>query len=344
MKVKPDAWMVDVGMIPTQLFITLIRVLTLEKFNYEPTPLLMLTRCPLSEISPIQVYLEGNVPAAVHFKMSPSPFQVSQPLLDQLMAFTFAIFEDVFNKTYERDPSTVAYWLAPARLHTDPSELSDLASVVDAGMLSQVRHDRQSWSPGMSSDSWVGRWLCDPWNGRYHYISAGVVPGATITSPIPDTAMRAPHRGKKNVIDFTDNRWKATKGLRKNPWDPSQPVLSAYLVPVRRNYLIKGDNNDKSILCHVCPEPLKASQLPVEVVATCLAWPAILSRIESHMIVQEAFKKLDLRIPADLALEAFTKTSDSEEEGQVQSEDSHGMGKNYERLEFIGDSFLKVRC
>jgi endoribonuclease Dicer len=44
-----------------------------------------------------------------------------------------------------------------------------------------------------------------------------------------------------------------------------------------------------------------------------------------------------------LALEALTKDSDNtEEHGVEQIQFQRGMGKNYERLEFLGDSFLKM--
>lgn len=45
----------------------------------------------------------------------------------------------------------------------------------------------------------------------------------------------------------------------------------------------------------------------------------------------------------DLALEAFTKDSDNTEEHRAQQiQFQRGMGKNYERLEFLGDCFLKM--
>jgi endoribonuclease Dicer len=52
---------------------------------------------------------------------------------------------------------------------------------------------------------------------------------------------------------------------------------------------------------------------------------------------------LHLTIGPDLALEAFTKDSDNtEDQGEEQIRFQRGMGKNYERLEFLGDSFLKM--
>lgn len=61
------------------------------------------------------------------------------------------------------------------------------------------------------------------------------------------------------------------------------------------------------------------------------------------MVAQEACDILGLKIRPALALEAVTKDSDNAEghRGQ-QIQYQRGMGKNYERLEFLGDCFLKM--
>lgn len=72
-------------------------------------------------------------------------------------------------------------------------------------------------------------------------------------------------------------------------------------------------------------------------------FPPVISRIESYLIALEACDLLGLTIQPALALEALTKDSDNTDEHR--SEQIHmqrGMGKNYERLEFIGDCFLKM--
>jgi endoribonuclease Dicer len=71
--------------------------------------------------------------------------------------------------------------------------------------------------------------------------------------------------------------------------------------------------------------------------------PSIIYRIESYLIALEACHMLHLKIRPDLALEAMTKDSEnSGEHGEEQIQFKRGMGKNYERLEFLGDCFLKV--
>ncbi|GAA83316.1 hypothetical protein AKAW_01431 [Aspergillus luchuensis IFO 4308] len=54
-------------------------------------------------------------------------------------------------------------------------------------------------------------------------------------------------------------------------------------------------------------------------------------------------ESLNFTVRLDLALEAFTKDSDNTEEHRAQQiHVQRGMGRNYERLEFLGDCFLKM--
>jgi endoribonuclease Dicer len=72
-------------------------------------------------------------------------------------------------------------------------------------------------------------------------------------------------------------------------------------------------------------------------------FPAIIHRLESYLISLEACELLHLQIRPDLALEACTKDSDNtEDHGTEQINFQRGMGNNYERLEFLGDCFLKM--
>jgi endoribonuclease Dicer len=66
--------------------------------------------------------------------------------------------------------------------------------------------------------------------------------------------------------------------------------------------------------------------------------------MESYLIAQEGCTMLGLDdIKLEFALEAFTKDSDNTEEHRSQQiHVQRGMGKNYERLELLGDSVLKM--
>jgi endoribonuclease Dicer len=75
----------------------------------------------------------------------------------------------------------------------------------------------------------------------------------------------------------------------------------------------------------------------------CYVLPAIIHRFESYLIALDACVVLDLEVSPALALEALTKDSEnSGEHEEAKINFKSGMGPNYERLEFLGDCFLKM--
>lgn len=89
---------------------------------------------------------------------------------------------------------------------------------------------------------------------------------------------------------------------------------------------------------------LTCVKIPIPLATTIFAFPAIIYRLEAYLIAKECCEHYGLYgIPLDLALEAVTKDSDNTEEHEAeQIHFQRGMGKNYERLEFYGDCFLKM--
>jgi endoribonuclease Dicer len=85
------------------------------------------------------------------------------------------------------------------------------------------------------------------------------------------------------------------------------------------------------------------SKIPVETVFMTLMFPSILHRIDSVLIACDACQLLGLEIEPRLALEAMTKDSDNTDDHLAEQINFQtGMGRNYERLEFLGDTFLKM--
>ena len=114
----------------------------------------------------------------------------------------------------------------------------------------------------------------------------------------------------------------------------------------RRNMLAMPDAKEMSLRtkAYLCPEPLRISAIPPAIAASCFIWPAIIHRFESYLIAREACDMVGVKCSLDVALAALTKDSDNsgEHENQERINFQKGMGENYERLEFIGDTFLKT--
>jgi endoribonuclease Dicer len=346
MKVKPAFWNLGSGSAPGSLFATVIHLSPSRPLKHVHTSLVLLTRSRLPTLPSFPVYLEADNETAVRFERVPEAVEIDREMLDFLTSFTMAIYADVFHKTYQRDVQRMGYWLAPYRRSKTVTE-QGFGAMVDHDLLQRVHAadgKRLKWLPGTSPELWLDQFLVDPLTGKFRYFSQSVVPGATKDSPVPPGVTKRPRR-TRSVLDYTSSLFaRAQEAFMQNA-DETQPIFEAELVHQRRNFLDKMNQQERDFSphCHVAPEPLQISLLGSSIARSSLVFPVIMSRLDSYLIALEAFGKLNLPVPAELALEALTKDSDNTEqykEEQIQFQ--RGMGKNYERLEFIGDSLLKM--
>ena len=348
MMVKPSFWNKDLGANPTKLFATTIDVVPKQPLKRRLAPLVLLSRLPLPDFPSFPLYLEESVEAEVVSMRMIQEYAISEQELELATCYTLnAVFNDTFNKVYAKDPTQVGYWLVP-RNDCLKGMTKTLSSLVDFDAMQASLSDRLKWSIGMDSKVWCNKFLVDPLSGKYHYFCQDLMPGAGPFDPEP--AEYLPHEGKKakasSIIYFTDSHWSlAQKDFLAKTWDRDQPVFKAEVKAVRRNFLDRPTAKEMArSFCYIAPEPLQIGRLSPEAASTVLAWPAILHRFESYLIALEATESIGLKgLPAELALEAFTK-DDSADDHETQTHDGNlrGMGKNYERLEFIGDSLLKM--
>lgn len=346
MVTKPKIWEDSIGNIPDRVFAALVTFTPETPLNNELAPMVLLTRTKLPEIPSFPIYLEGGIRTEVLIKNF-APYPVDEAQMNMVTSFTLrAIFEDVFNKVYEPDASEVSYWLVPSTQNVIEPKM--IADIVDFTQLEEALTDRRTWVAGSSRDDWTERFLVDPLSGKHRYITDRVIEGTSIHDPEPQEYL--PKEGKKrfatSIINFTDSHWqKSQKDFLAKSRDPAQPVISAELLSIRRNFLDKPTEQEQARhLCWIAPEPLQVGRLSVAVARTAFVWPSIIHRLESYFIVLEGLATIGLgSIPAELALEAHTKDSNTDDqEERTHSTKCRGMGRNYERLEFIGDSLLKM--
>lgn len=350
MRVKPTIWEESRGTLPEKLWITIVDFTHGLERSHQP--LALLTRKPLPRLPSFPIHLnDGRLTSVVSVSLY-EPLRLTKDMLDKVTRYTMRIFQDVFSKIYEVDSSKVSYWLVPAtqRLthdlqHNDGvGQELDSKLAIDWMLVDEVWHNEAyKWTPEMPNDFLIGKFFVDIWDGSRKFYCKGIDPTRKQTDPIPGDVAKSKFSG--TLLDYSVSLW--AKARKARTWSPNQPVVEAEKVLVsRRNRLAPPELKEvKEITkAYLCPEPHRISAVTCDVAASCFAWPAVIHRFEAYLIGIEGCKSINIDCGPEFALAAFTKDSENqgEQDGQEQVNFQRGMGENYERLEFIGDTFLKT--
>ncbi|KAL4784926.1 hypothetical protein BJX76DRAFT_367226 [Aspergillus varians] len=342
---KPSLWAKSRGILPEALYATVITFKPTKPLTRRLSSMILLTRESLPTLPGFSIYLEeDDVQTVVQLASIEKACAFSAEELNAITTFTLRVFHDVFQKTYGCEPERMPYWLVPASTQGATESDVDPSTCIDWGSVAlKDDSDGLYFSEDVTSDFLCNRFVFDPWDGRCRYFTISVDKSLQPSDPPPPSVPRRRHM--ENIMNYCISLSKNSRAnfLSKCNWN--QPVFRAKLVRLRRNLLDKMADQEKELetTCFVCLEPLKISAIPASVAASCLAFPAIITRLDSYLIALEACRELGLVVKPELALEAFTKDSDNTEEHRAQQiQFQRGMGKNYERLEFLGDCFLKM--
>ncbi|KAK3943840.1 hypothetical protein QBC46DRAFT_351128 [Diplogelasinospora grovesii] len=356
MLTKPKLWS-TLGE-PTQLYATAVTLTTPAALGRSSTPLLLMTRQSIPQVAPFPLYFGTDRSSEVRCTPIPGPLEVGEEDAGRLAAFTLKVFCDVFSKEYEATTAELPYFLAPIRGKDhafDFTAVKHLREIIDWNTLGSVQETQrlpydldEHFDDGFFKD----KFLVDPWDGSRKFYTRGRRHDLKPTDPAPDGVVQPTSRAwkllpqeKRDILNYSVSLW--SKSRARTNFRDDQPVVEAELLPTRRNLLDENieDVETDAKRCFLILEPLNISPLPVDVVAMALNLPAIIYRIDSNLIALDGCKVLGLEgIRANLALEAFTKDSDNSDEHDNPEKINFqsGMGENYERHEFLGDSFLKM--
>lgn len=341
--IKPTLWEEGWGKLPKELFITIIRLVPSKPLQRKYSDLALLTRERLPRFPQFPLFLEDDVETMVHCENIDRPLLTTTGKLELLNHFVFRAFQDCFNKFYEHEPQNLSYWLAPVdhKLSEQNPASVPPETVIDWGLL-QTSREQETIPWSKSSQSTEDRFFIDGWSGEYRYFSFGVTAGVKPSDPVPPE-----YKKKKaaNLMEYSLSAFKNSKAKILPNVDWNGPVLSSKLVPLSRNYLDRRSERERNMHLDylICPQVLEISAIPPKLAASIYTFPAILSRLESYLIAAEACQRLDLGLELGIALEALTKDSNNTDDSrQQQIQFQRGMGKNYERLEFLGDCYLKM--
>ena len=342
MKTKPHIWEESRDKVPVELFVTVIDFP--DGLEREHQPFAMLTRTPMPQFPSFPIFLDDGKES----RIVSCPFATTLSLDDETLAlltsFTLRVFKDVFSKKYEADSSKLSYWLAPV-VKSHSSRNDTPSALLDWRLMHEVfEHEEYSWTTDMPNEALINRFVIDKWDGGRKFFSKSVSQTLKPLDPVPSGSAKS--KWKANILDYSNSMFKSTREKFKDTWDLSQPVMETEKLRARRNFLtmpVPKELKDPT-QAFLCPQPLQFSVLPPRLAAPLFAWPAIIWRFESYLIALEAADMVGVKCEPGMALAAITKDSDNSDDHETQERINfqHGMGNNYERLEFLGDCFLKT--
>ncbi|KAI8942644.1 Dicer-like protein 1 [Plenodomus lindquistii] len=346
MLIKPSFWKQGRDTVPDYLYLTIVDANA--GLDRPHQPLGLLTRRPFPQLPSFPIYLADGHPSQIVSRSISTAFSIPPDILEMITKFTLRIYEDVYNKEYEYNVQKVSYWVVPIqsdRMHSSDSPTS-IEEILDMAQIRKVHQSpRWEWTPETQSEDLIDKYFVDPMNGGRRYFSNCIAAHLTPQDPVPAHIPRQNQKFMSTILDYTDSRWARSRDTSR--WNPSQPVLEVEKIPFRRNHLARVEDKERKELSHlntyICPQPLKISNIATPFIVMCYVLPAIIHRFESYLIALDACDVLDLHVSPALALEALTKDSDNiDEDGEDKINFRSGMGPNYERLEFLGDCFLKM--
>ncbi|PWY74059.1 ATP-dependent helicase dcl1 [Aspergillus eucalypticola CBS 122712] len=341
---KPSLWGQKQGMPPKELHGTVITFLPSSQLSHGARPLLLFTRERLPHFPQFPIFLDDDIETTILTTPLEKQILLSKEEVDALTVFTLRVFRDVFHKTYDNEPEKMAYWLAPVKVESPCIPSFDPRQILDWESLNYVRdNDSIPFSTETHPENLVDLFVFDAWDGRCRFFTIAIEDSLTPSAPPPPFVARRRHM--TDIMNYCSSLSKNSRAKFMSTCHWDQPVLRAELVRLRRNLLDRMTDTEREVetRCFICLEPLKVSAIPAATAFSCLAFPAIISRIDAYLISLQGCESLNLTVKLDLALEAFTKDSDNTEEHRAQQiHVQRGMGRNYERLEFLGDCFLKM--
>ncbi|KAK3294877.1 dicer-like protein 1 [Chaetomium fimeti] len=350
MRIKPELWSARGE--PMELFAMALTVADPAALSHRSSPIIFLTRQPIQQIASFPLYFGKNRSSAVHCVPLPGRLELDDNQIRGLVAVTLTIFKDVFSKEYEATAAQLPYFLAPTLMQHDSDfpSVTEPTRAVDWNAVSFIQdNERIAYTFNEPDDFFKDKYVADPYDGSRKFFLRGRRHDMKSTDPVPEGIVDPGHRAwrvsckTKDILNYSLSAWSKSRTFLTPRED--QPVVEAEVLPIRRNLLDDniGDDDLEPKPCFLVLEPLRISPLPVDMVAMAYNFPAIMHRIDSNLVALEACKMLDLDVRPDLALEAFTKDSDNSGEHDAEQVNfQSGMGNNYERLEFLGDCFLKM--
>ncbi|OAA58270.1 RNase3 domain protein [Cordyceps fumosorosea ARSEF 2679] len=337
--IKPKMWTSLPTETPTRLFRTIVQI---HPDSAGITSIALLTRQQLPDIDPIKLFASIDLTMTANLIRS-GPVEISPEQVQKLAAFTRCLFDQVFSKMFDAKDEEIPYFFAPAslKLYEYEQETLDWQRIEQAVMFMD---QGVAVDPG---DVNRQQFVTDPHDGsrKFFIYETDRTLRATDPTPagVPGHKNNAYLASDKSIMQYSCST--RSPHRQKIVFDTEQPVYRALLLSLRRNFLDddRTETTKTDQICFITLQCLKLSPIPADVARAALFLPSILYRLDCALVVAEVREMLGLNIPLGLMLEAFTKNAVDPDDGELNAEhEEHGGQRNYERLEFLGDTFLKM--
>lgn len=253
MMTKPMFWKRGYGVEPGSLYLTKISLHPARPLQKGYRSVLLLTREPLPQFPEFPIYLEDDVETTIKTTPLTKALSVSTSELNFMTGFTLRLFQDLYNKTYEQDTTTVPYWLLPASTASESFDGSiEPFDAIDWDSLRFVNDHDEIPRTLFSSEDMVGRLVYDRWNGKYRYFLTAINKTLSPSDPPPSFLPRRRHMD--NIMSYGLSLFKKARANFLDTCDWQQCVFDAELVSLRRNLLDEMSEaekkvEDKSVVC-----------------------------------------------------------------------------------------------
>jgi endoribonuclease Dicer len=264
MLIKPEIWANTWGDVPKKLFMVVIELKPTKRLSKPYSPIAFLTRTSMPAFPTFPVFLDDNIETSVVSTRVASSIPLTQTLLSQLAAFTFLIFADCFNKTYEHDLSRMSYWLAPMKENWKTQSSIAPINVLDQELLGRIANDEGILYPNVQFHDFPAslftNLIVDPNSGKYRYFPIDFEQSLTADGPVPKH-MPPRRKAMQSLLHYTCSLYGGAKDKFMLVANKNQPVLKTELVSIRRNVLDRMSDAEKDMVTeyYVCPQPLKVS-------------------------------------------------------------------------------------
>ncbi|EGO27424.1 hypothetical protein SERLADRAFT_446652 [Serpula lacrymans var. lacrymans S7.9] len=300
-------------------------------------PVLLLTRHPLPRMHDFKLFFSG-ISAPLHLAWG-GPLEVDQNQLALLHQYTLRICRIVANKPFACPLNEMAYFYAPLKSDCTrtSSQVQSKWNIPDFSEFicwESVRIASRQWATPLNwrnvedlANDTADAVIQDRWvefTRRYY-----VVKTRPDLSPMSKPADSPREAAYPNLLEYCKSRRKGLDCLV----DQEQPLIEVSKTPGLSNHLSPTfrplTTSAKASAKYLIPELCAKLTIPASTLRTALLLPSISRRIDDILIVKELNAKFfNHHITEELLLAAI-------------STPSAGFDYDYERLEVLGDAFLK---